>query len=136
MAVLRFEDTFDAVYGLDIVEVEPGRVRARVPVTNAVKQALGLVHGGVYAAAAESISTMGTYLAVHEDGNVAMGLSNATSFLRPITAGTIHIEARARHSGAPPPPSPPPAPATPAGPRGCGTSTSPTTTAASARRRA
>jgi 1,4-dihydroxy-2-naphthoyl-CoA hydrolase len=99
MTVLPFEETFDAVYGLDIVDVEPGRVRARVPVTNAVKQALGLVHGGVYAAAAESISTMGTYLAVHEDGNVAMGLSNATSFLRPITEGTIHVEARARHSG-------------------------------------
>jgi 1,4-dihydroxy-2-naphthoyl-CoA hydrolase len=100
MSVLPFEETFDAVYGLDIVEVEPGRVRARIPVTNHVKQALGLVHGGVYAAAAESISTMGTYLAVHEDGNVAMGLSNATSFLRPITAGTVHVEARARHSGA------------------------------------
>jgi 1,4-dihydroxy-2-naphthoyl-CoA hydrolase len=99
MAVLRFEDTFDAVYGLDVVEVEPGRIRARVPVTDHVKQALGLVHGGVYAAAAESISTMGTFIAVHEDGNVAMGLSNATSFLRPITEGTVHLEARARHSG-------------------------------------
>jgi 1,4-dihydroxy-2-naphthoyl-CoA hydrolase len=99
MAVLRFEDTFDAVYGLDVVEVEPRRIRARVPVTDHVKQALGLVHGGVYAAAAESISTMGTYIAVHEDGNVAVGLSNATSFLRPITQGTVHLEARARHSG-------------------------------------
>jgi 1,4-dihydroxy-2-naphthoyl-CoA hydrolase len=99
MAVLRFEDTFDAVYGLDVVEVEPRRIRARVPVSDHVKQSLGLVHGGVYAAAAESISTMGTFIAVHEDGNVAMGLSNATSFLRPITEGTVHLEARARHSG-------------------------------------
>ena len=28
-----------------------------------------------------------------------MGLSNLTSFLRPITAGTIHAAARARHRG-------------------------------------
>ena len=28
-----------------------------------------------------------------------MGLSNLTSFLRPITAGTIHAEARAMHRG-------------------------------------
>jgi uncharacterized protein (TIGR00369 family) len=29
----------------------------------------------------------------------AMGLSNNTSFLRPITAGTIHAEARVLHRG-------------------------------------
>ena len=28
-----------------------------------------------------------------------MGLSNLTSFLRPITAGRIHAEARAQHRG-------------------------------------
>jgi uncharacterized protein (TIGR00369 family) len=28
-----------------------------------------------------------------------MGLSNQTSFLRPITQGTIHATARARHRG-------------------------------------
>jgi uncharacterized protein (TIGR00369 family) len=28
-----------------------------------------------------------------------MGLSNQTSFLRPITAGTIHAEARRKHRG-------------------------------------
>jgi 1,4-dihydroxy-2-naphthoyl-CoA hydrolase len=30
---------------------------------------------------------------------VAMGLSNLTSFLRPITEGTIHAVAHARHRG-------------------------------------
>jgi uncharacterized protein (TIGR00369 family) len=30
---------------------------------------------------------------------VATGLSNQTSFLRPITEGTIHAAARARHRG-------------------------------------
>jgi 1,4-dihydroxy-2-naphthoyl-CoA hydrolase len=36
---------------------------------------------------------------VRENGMTAMGMSNLTSFLRPITAGTIHAEARARHRG-------------------------------------
>jgi len=40
-----------------------------------------------------------TAVAVAGDGKLAMGLSNQTSFLRPITQGTIHATARARHKG-------------------------------------
>jgi uncharacterized protein (TIGR00369 family) len=38
-------------------------------------------------------------MAVQGDGKVAMGLSNSTSFLRPITEGTVHAVARVRHRG-------------------------------------
>ena len=37
--------------------------------------------------------------AVSADGKRAQGLSNQTSFLRPIVRGTIHATARRRHSG-------------------------------------
>ncbi len=53
----------------------------------------------MYAAIAESLATTGTALAVLDDGNTAMGLSNQTSFLRPITGGTINAQARVRHRG-------------------------------------
>jgi 1,4-dihydroxy-2-naphthoyl-CoA hydrolase len=33
------------------------------------------------------------------EGMAAMGLSNSTSFMRPITAGTIHARASRRHRG-------------------------------------
>ncbi|MEA2283803.1 MAG: 1,4-dihydroxy-2-naphthoyl-CoA hydrolase, partial [Solirubrobacteraceae bacterium] len=36
---------------------------------------------------------------VRPDGRSAQGLSNQTSFLRPITGGTIHAHARRRHRG-------------------------------------
>jgi uncharacterized protein (TIGR00369 family) len=98
-ATIPFEDTFDGLYGLEIVEHGDGFVRGRVPVTDRVKQPAGLVHGGVYASMAESLASMATYLAVHEDGKVAVGLANATSFTRPILSGTVHAEARARHRG-------------------------------------
>ena len=42
---------------------------------------------------------MGTYVGVHEQGMHAMGLSNSTSFLRPIFDGTIHATARPFHRG-------------------------------------
>jgi 1,4-dihydroxy-2-naphthoyl-CoA hydrolase len=90
---------FDRLYGLEITELADGLVRGQVQVRDAIKQPAGLVHGGIYAAIAESLATNGTAAAVYDDGNTAMGLSNLTSFLRPITAGTINAVARARHRG-------------------------------------
>jgi 1,4-dihydroxy-2-naphthoyl-CoA hydrolase len=94
-----YEESFDALYGLEIVETSDGLARARVPVSNRVRQPAGLVHGGLYASIAESIASRGTYAAVAPQGKVAMGLANQTSFLRPITGGTVHAEARVRHRG-------------------------------------
>jgi 1,4-dihydroxy-2-naphthoyl-CoA hydrolase len=90
---------FDRLYGLEIVEISDELVRGRVPVREELKQPAGLVHGGVYAAIAESLATNGTALAVRGDCNTAMGLSNQTSFLRPITQGQITATARPRHRG-------------------------------------
>jgi 1,4-dihydroxy-2-naphthoyl-CoA hydrolase len=97
--VVPYEQSFDALYGLEITEVTEERATARVPVRDAVKQPMGLVHGGVYAAMAESLTSVATAMAVAADGNFAVGLANQTSFLRPITEGTVHATAVRRHRG-------------------------------------
>jgi uncharacterized protein (TIGR00369 family) len=97
--VVPLERTFDALIGLRVVESGPERVRAEVDVRDELKQHRGLVHGGVFASIAESIASMATAMAVLPEGRSAQGLSNQTSFLRPITTGTIHAEARRRHRG-------------------------------------
>jgi 1,4-dihydroxy-2-naphthoyl-CoA hydrolase len=90
---------FDRLYGLEILEISDEAVRGRVAVRDELKQPAGLVHGGVYAAVAESLATTGTAASVFAGGNTAMGLSNQTSFLRPVTSGAIHAVARPRHRG-------------------------------------
>jgi 1,4-dihydroxy-2-naphthoyl-CoA hydrolase len=62
-------------------------------------QPAGLVHGGVFASIAESICSIATWRAVQGDGRSAQGMSNQTSFLRPITGGTIHATGQRRHRG-------------------------------------
>jgi 1,4-dihydroxy-2-naphthoyl-CoA hydrolase len=99
MEPVAIRDGFDGLYGLEVTEHGDGMVRARVAVGEQHKQPAGLVHGGVYAAMAEATASMATYLAVRDDGRVAMGQSNYTSFLRPILAGHVHALARARHRG-------------------------------------
>jgi 1,4-dihydroxy-2-naphthoyl-CoA hydrolase len=97
--LVAYENTFDALYGLEVDEVTDERATARVPVRDAVKQPMGLVHGGLYASIAESLTSMATARAVIPDGNFAVGLANQTSFLRPITEGTVHATAVRRHRG-------------------------------------
>ncbi|MFL5845215.1 MAG: PaaI family thioesterase [Solirubrobacteraceae bacterium] len=95
----RQDGTFDSLVGLVVDTIEDGLVHAHVDVRDDLKQPMGLVHGGVYASIAESITSMATHLGVMEDGKSAQGLSNQTSFLRPIFEGTIHAVARRRHKG-------------------------------------
>ena len=116
--VVAYEHTFDALYGLRVLEVTDQLARGRVEVADSVRQPMGLVHGGVFASMAESLTSMATAMAVSADGRTAQGLSNQTSFLRPILSGTIHAGPGAATGAAPP---------------GSGRSTSPTTTAACAR---
>lgn len=97
--VIPYEQTFDGLYGLEILDVGEERVTARVPVRDRIKQPMGLVHGGVYASMAESLASMATAIAVAPEGKTAQGLSNATSFLRPILEGTVHATATRRHRG-------------------------------------
>jgi 1,4-dihydroxy-2-naphthoyl-CoA hydrolase len=90
---------FDALYGLELLECHDDLVLARVAVRDDLRQPFGLVHGGVFAAVAETLASLGTAVGVLPEGNGAMGLSNSTSFLRPITDGTIHGRALRRHRG-------------------------------------
>ncbi|HET8873072.1 MAG TPA: PaaI family thioesterase [Gaiellaceae bacterium] len=90
---------FDRHYGLDVDEAGEELVRAHVPVVKHVTQPLGLVHGGVYASIAEALASLGTNIGVVPRGSVGLGMSNHSTFLRPISKGTIHAVARRRHRG-------------------------------------
>jgi 1,4-dihydroxy-2-naphthoyl-CoA hydrolase len=95
----ELDQGFDRLFGLEVTEIGDGVMRGRVPVGDRIKQPAGLVHGGIYAAVAESLATTGTALTVFGDGNTAMGMSNQTSFLRPVVEGHVNAEAHARHRG-------------------------------------
>lgn len=95
----RAEHGFDATYGLEIIARTDETISGQVVVGEHHKQLAGLVHGGVYASISESLASLGTAVAVMPHGGVATGMSNQTSFLRPITDGTIHAVATVKHRG-------------------------------------
>ena len=85
---------FDNHYGLEIDEATDELVRAHVPVAEHVLQPVGLVHGGVHASIAEALASVGTNVGVVSEGNVGLGMSNNSTFLRSIREGTNHAVAR------------------------------------------
>jgi uncharacterized protein (TIGR00369 family) len=89
----------DAAIGFEYLQADGEQARGRFQVTDNVRQPYGIVHGGAYAAAAESLASAATHMAVKDEGMLAMGQSNHTSFLRPVSEGTVHALGTARHRG-------------------------------------
>ena len=92
-------DGFAELIGVEHLEAPDGEARARLAVTDGLRQPYGIVHGGVYASLAETITSRATWLAVRDEGMVAMGQSNQTTFLRAVSEGHVHAHAIARHRG-------------------------------------
>jgi 1,4-dihydroxy-2-naphthoyl-CoA hydrolase len=59
----------------------------------------GVVHGGVYATIVEIAGGAGANAAVADRGQFAVGVHNATDFLRASTGGRAVVEAEALHQG-------------------------------------
>jgi 1,4-dihydroxy-2-naphthoyl-CoA hydrolase len=96
---LLLQGTLPDVLGFEFDKLDADHATGSFEVTDAVRQPMGIVHGGAYAAFAESIASTATYLAVTEAGNIAMGQANDTSFLRPVSEGTVRVDARSLHRG-------------------------------------
>jgi 1,4-dihydroxy-2-naphthoyl-CoA hydrolase len=85
--------------GVEWIDFDPEQARARIAIEPRHLQPGGIVHGGVYAALAESICSAATFFAVRDDDMVALGMANSTTFLRPISEGHVNAVARARQRG-------------------------------------
>jgi uncharacterized protein (TIGR00369 family) len=90
---------FDGLYGLEVLEMGEDRARARVRVVDELKLSHGFVHGGVYAAIAESLASTATGTELAGEDRIAVALANHTSVLHPVSAGTIEALAVRRHRG-------------------------------------
>lgn len=96
---LAEDSAFDRHYGLRVVACSGDEVRAELDVRPHHLQPTGIVHGGVYCSIAEALASFGTNHAVGARGKVGLGLSNATSFLRPARPGLLSAVAVPCHRG-------------------------------------
>lgn len=90
--------TLDAALGWEITSLSAEAAEARFTIDDRHRQPLGVVHGGVYCALAESVASLATAGAVGSE-LMTLGLSNSTSFFRPIAEGMVRADAQRIHRG-------------------------------------
>jgi 1,4-dihydroxy-2-naphthoyl-CoA hydrolase len=96
---LEHSGGFVAHAGLVVDEVSADRVTGHIDLGVEHHTPWGIVHGGVYATAIESAASIGATTAVYDRGQVAVGLTNTTHFLRSLSAGRVDVEAVALYRG-------------------------------------
>lgn len=84
---------------LTIDAATPTEVRGSVAADERHHQPWGIVHGGPYTTVIETFATIGAFEAVKDAGLVAVGVSNATDFLRQHRRGRLDVRAHAVHQG-------------------------------------
>jgi 1,4-dihydroxy-2-naphthoyl-CoA hydrolase len=92
-------DGFAELIGVEWIDLDPEGAKARIEIDDRHRQPYGIVHGGVYATLAESLCSAATFQAVRGNDEVALGMANSTTFLRPIGEGHVNALARARQRG-------------------------------------
>jgi 1,4-dihydroxy-2-naphthoyl-CoA hydrolase len=79
--------------GLQIDEMAPERVTGHLELGPEHHTPWGVVHGGVFLSAVESAASIGASLAVEDRGQIAVGVHNATDFLRGAYGGRADVVA-------------------------------------------
>lgn len=80
-------------------ECAPTRVSGSIAADERHHQPWGIVHGGLYTSAIETFATVGAHDTVKDRGQRAVGVANATDFLRPHRSGRLEVVAVPVHQG-------------------------------------
>lgn len=91
--------TFAERVGIRIVEVGPDYLRATLPVTPAVHQPYGVLHGGVSAALAETVGSVAANLCIDMERQQCFGQEINANHLRSVASGVVTATARPYHIG-------------------------------------
>ncbi|MGA9873437.1 MAG: PaaI family thioesterase [Rhodococcus sp. (in: high G+C Gram-positive bacteria)] len=90
---------FVAAAGLVVDDVSGTRVSGHIDLGPEHFTPWGVVHGGVYTAAVETAASIGASEAVKERGEFAVGVHNATDFLRASKGGRVDVVAEPLQQG-------------------------------------
>lgn len=96
---LDASSAFLAAAGLELTEASGIRVVGHLELGTEHHTPWGVVHGGVYTTAVEGAASVGASIAVAECGQFAVGLHNATDFLRASSGGRAELVATVLQQG-------------------------------------
>lgn len=92
--------TFVGLTGIELTDASVDHAEGRLEIDANHQQPYGVVHGGVYCTMVETLASTGAAFWAMEQGMAgAVGVSNKTDFLRPVTGGVLVGKATPIHRG-------------------------------------
>jgi uncharacterized protein (TIGR00369 family) len=85
--------------GIEITQLEAGKVIARMPVDERTRQPFGLLHGGASVALAETVASVGAYELVDKETEATVGLEINANHVRSIKEGYVTAVGTVLHQG-------------------------------------
>ena len=99
LLTVRSKNTFAEYIGIQFTEIGDDYLKATLPVDHRTKQPLGLLNGGVSAAAAETVSSTAANYCVDQSIAYCVGLDINANHIRPADAGLVTVIAKPIHLG-------------------------------------
>lgn len=84
--IAQAQPPFARFLGLRILSADPDRVEAELPVTEALSNRNGTLHGGAFMALADNLGGTATFLNLQE-GEGTSTIESKTNFFRPVAVG-------------------------------------------------
>lgn len=86
-------------FSIRITNIDHGCTEATMPLTSAVKQPFGLLHGGASVALAETVASLGSWMLIDPAHQQAVGLEINANHIRSVKSGSVHAKATILHYG-------------------------------------
>lgn len=96
---MRQRTTLMDTLNISYTDVGPDYLVAEMPVTPAVHQPYGVLHGGATAALAESVGSAASALFINHDTQQVYGIEISCNHIRSVSSGKVIATAKAIHIG-------------------------------------
>lgn len=96
---MDLENTLMNALGIEIIEVQPGKVTATMPVDSRTRQPFGLLHGGASVALAETVASVGAFELVDQETEGVVGLEINANHIRAKKDGYVTAKGKVLHQG-------------------------------------
>lgn len=85
--------------GIEITQLQKGKVTATMPVDERTRQPFGLLHGGASVALAETVASVGAFELVDKENEVVVGLEINANHIRAKRDGFVTAIGTVLHQG-------------------------------------
>jgi uncharacterized protein (TIGR00369 family) len=96
---LELNKTLLGSLGIEITELQKGKVVATMPVDDRTRQPFGLLHGGASVALAETVASVGAFELVDKENEVVVGLEINANHIRAKKDGMVTAVGTVLHQG-------------------------------------